>query len=86
VQAYVLDVGCGEGYCTRKLMSMGAKYAVGVDISDEMIRKAQEVNIHNDNDIKNTVNDNNVKTDEISPKFIVGNAINLVNTLRSNPA
>ena len=75
-QAYVLDVGCGEGYCARKLMSMGAKYAVGVDISDAMIRKAQEANMHNDSE----------KIDAISPKFIVGNATNLVNTLRSNPA
>lgn len=84
-QAYVLDVGCGEGYCTRKLMSMGAKYAVGVDISDAMIRKAQEANLQDDSE-NTIIDDKNVKIDTISPKFIFGNATNLVNTLRSNPA
>jgi Ca2+-binding EF-hand superfamily protein/2-polyprenyl-3-methyl-5-hydroxy-6-metoxy-1,4-benzoquinol methylase len=36
----VLDVGCGEGYCTRRYMSMGAKEVVGLDFSEEQIRVA----------------------------------------------
>ena len=35
--ATVLDVGCGEGYVSRNLKSMGAKKIVGVDISEHMI-------------------------------------------------
>ena len=37
----VLDVGCGEGYNTRIFAQQGAR-AVGVDLSKEMIRLAQE--------------------------------------------
>lgn len=38
--ANVLDVGCGEGYCARKVVDMGAARVIGVDISDEMISSA----------------------------------------------
>ena len=40
----VLDLGCGEGYCARRLKEMGAGDVLGIDISDEMINsaKAQE--------------------------------------------
>lgn len=37
----VLDLGCGEGYCARKLKSMGAGDVLGIDISDEMIKTAR---------------------------------------------
>ncbi|WP_047983165.1 class I SAM-dependent methyltransferase [Ornithinibacillus californiensis] len=37
----ILDVGCGDGYGTYLLHSLG-HYMVGVDISDEMITKAKE--------------------------------------------
>jgi len=33
----VLDIGCGEGYCARKVVEMGASKVVGSDISKEMI-------------------------------------------------
>lgn len=33
----VLDIGCGEGYCARKVIEMGASKVVGSDISKEMI-------------------------------------------------
>jgi len=36
----ILDVGCGEGYVARKLVSMGATKIVGVDISKDRINVA----------------------------------------------
>jgi SAM-dependent methyltransferase len=38
----VLDLGCGEGYVARQLKKLGAARLVGIDISAEMIRAAQE--------------------------------------------
>jgi toxoflavin synthase len=38
----VLDLACGEGFNTRRLKMSGADRVVGVDISREMIRLAQE--------------------------------------------
>lgn len=38
----VLDVGCGEGYCARKVIELGAAKVVGSDISQEMIASAQQ--------------------------------------------
>jgi len=43
--ATVLDVGCGEGYCARKVRDMGAAYIVGSDISEEMVKCASDVAI-----------------------------------------
>jgi len=37
----ILDVGCGEGYCARKLSQRGAGPIVGVDISEGMIERAR---------------------------------------------
>jgi SAM-dependent methyltransferase len=36
----VLDVGCGEGYCARKVVELGALRVIGSDISKEMIKSA----------------------------------------------
>ncbi len=38
----VLDLACGEGFYTRKIKRAGAKIALGIDISTEMIRLAKE--------------------------------------------
>jgi ubiquinone/menaquinone biosynthesis C-methylase UbiE len=40
----VLDLGCGEGYCSRQLKQRGAKTVHGMDLSEKMIAaaKAQE--------------------------------------------
>ncbi|KAL7527619.1 hypothetical protein ACHAXR_005225 [Thalassiosira sp. AJA248-18] len=38
----VLDVGCGEGYCARKVIELGAAKVVGCDISQEMINSAKQ--------------------------------------------
>lgn len=38
----ILDVGCGEGYCTRELKGRGAKDIVGLELSTEMLRIAQQ--------------------------------------------
>ena len=36
----ILDLGCGEGYCSRELKRRGAGRVLGIDISDEMIAAA----------------------------------------------
>ena len=41
--ANVLDLGCGEGYVGRELLSRGAASVFGVDISDKMIQKAIQI-------------------------------------------
>ena len=38
----VLDLACGEGIYSRKMKNMGAKGVIGVDISSEMIKLAEE--------------------------------------------
>src|SRR5262245_12457695 len=38
----VLDLACGEGYYTRELRHRGAARVLGVDLSEGMIRLAQE--------------------------------------------
>lgn len=37
----VLDLGCGEGYCSRELAGRGARSVTGVELSGEMVRLAQ---------------------------------------------
>ena len=39
--AVILDLGCGEGYCSRELMKRGARQVIGVDISANLITAAQ---------------------------------------------
>jgi SAM-dependent methyltransferase len=38
----VLDLGCGEGYCSREMASRGACEIVGIDLSQNMIELAQK--------------------------------------------
>ena len=38
----VLDLACGDGMCSRRLKQWGAAHVVGVDISAQMIRLAQQ--------------------------------------------
>lgn len=40
----VLDLGCGEGYCSRELRRRGAEHVVGIDLSEGMIAAAQSQN------------------------------------------
>ncbi len=44
---HVLDLACGEGFYTRQLKLRGAARVVGVDISDGMIRLAEEAEAEN---------------------------------------
>lgn len=37
----ILDLGCGEGYCSRELAARGARSVTGVELSAEMVRLAQ---------------------------------------------
>lgn len=38
----VLDLGCGEGYCSRELKRRGAAKVYGIDLSERMIEAAQQ--------------------------------------------
>lgn len=38
----VLDLGCGEGYCSREFRRRGAAQVDGIDISESMITAAQQ--------------------------------------------
>ena len=42
-QAKILDVGCGEGYCARKVKEIGADTIIGCDISGAMIQCASSI-------------------------------------------
>ena len=39
----VLDLACGSGYYSRQFKQKGAKYVIGVDISEEMIKEARNI-------------------------------------------
>src|ERR1700679_3380849 len=39
---HVLDLGCGEGYVARLLAQAGACLDLGIDISSEMVGRAQQ--------------------------------------------
>jgi len=38
----VLDLGCGEGYCTREMAARGASRVLGIDLSTRMIELARK--------------------------------------------
>ena len=38
----ILDLGCGEGYCSRELKRRGASQVYGIDLSEGMIQAAQQ--------------------------------------------
>ncbi len=40
----VLDLGCGSGLSSKKLLSLGAKKVKGIDLSDELIKIARKEN------------------------------------------
>ncbi len=39
---HILDLGCGEGYCSRELKRRGAASVYGIDLSEGMISAAQQ--------------------------------------------
>lgn len=43
----ILDLGCGEGYCSRELAGRGARSVTGVELSQEMVdlARAQETEL-----------------------------------------
>ncbi|MDJ0734835.1 MAG: methyltransferase domain-containing protein [Nostocaceae cyanobacterium] len=40
-QQHILDLGCGEGYCSRELHRRGAAQVYGIDLSESMIAAAR---------------------------------------------
>lgn len=40
-QQQILDLGCGEGYCSRELSRRDAAYVYGIDLSESMIAAAR---------------------------------------------
>ena len=53
----VLDLACGDGFFTRLIKSEGAARVVGVDLSSEMIKKAQVLEADERLDIEYQVGD-----------------------------
>ncbi|MBU7586152.1 MAG: methyltransferase domain-containing protein [Nostoc sp. TH1S01] len=51
-QLQVLDLGCGEGYCTRELSRRGAAQVYGIDVSQKMIEAARLQELENPVGIK----------------------------------
>ncbi|MBR1763890.1 MAG: class I SAM-dependent methyltransferase [Ruminococcus sp.] len=44
-EGYILDIGCGGGYNIKRMLGMSEKgKLIGLDISEESVRKAQKVN------------------------------------------
>ncbi len=43
----VLDIGCGEGYCSRELRRRGAAWVHGIDLSQGMIAAANLQEVEN---------------------------------------
>ena len=79
--ATVLDIGCGEGYCARKVREMGAVLVVGSDISEAMVRCATEssgVEHHSKNDSENNGRSNENETFH----FYCASSCNLLNGLQ----
>jgi SAM-dependent methyltransferase len=91
----VLDVGCGEGYCARKVVEMGAARVVGSDISKEMITCALDVSNGDDRfkyyeavagNLLGGLNDNRdyLEIDSAEEAFDVAMAVFLFNYLTTN--
>lgn len=88
----VLDVGCGEGYCARKVIDMGASKVIGQDISKEMIANAQEISRGDDRFQFFSANSmdllqglvENLKLDQPEEAFDVAMAVFLFNYLTTN--
>lgn len=65
--ALILDLGCGEGYCSRELMRRGASKVIGVDISESSIAAANEEE----------------KKQPLGINYLTGNSTNILELLRS---
>jgi ubiquinone/menaquinone biosynthesis C-methylase UbiE len=40
----VLDLACGDGRFSRRLIKHGTRSVIGTDVSEEMIRRALKIN------------------------------------------
>ena len=91
----VLDIGCGEGYCARKAVDLGASKVVGSDISKEMIACALNTAGGDDrfkfyeavaSDLLKGLNDHRdyLGIDEAEQAFDVAIAVFLFNYLTTN--
>lgn len=90
----ILDVGCGEGYCARKVLEMGAGKVIGCDISAEMIKSAVETSKGDErcsfytspcSELLNGLSDHLSKSsDEVNSSVDVAIAVFLFNYLTSD--
>lgn len=44
----VLDVGCGSGHSTREALRLGARYVLGIDVSQSMVDQAVACGVSNE--------------------------------------
>ena len=90
----VLDVGCGEGYCARKVIELGASKVVGCDISGGMVLSARQTSEGDDRfvyyacpvgellqGLKDHANEIGIEMNEDGPKFDIAMAVFLFNYL-----
>jgi len=75
----VLDLGCGSGYYTRKFREKGAAIAEGVDISENMIIEARDIEIANRQGVTYFVGDastflSNRKFDLVTSQYLLNYA------------
>jgi cyclopropane fatty-acyl-phospholipid synthase-like methyltransferase len=69
----VLDLACGDGFFTRRLLGLNLSEIMGIDISQEMIKKANQDN----SGIEYLVGD--VQTLQLNRKFDLITAVHLLN-------
>ncbi|WP_196893438.1 class I SAM-dependent methyltransferase [Aureivirga marina] len=77
----ILDLACGDGYYSRKLMEHGAKAVLGIDVSDEMIKLAEQHEEENPQGCCYMVHD--VLSLEKVKEFDMVNAVYLLNYAKS---
>lgn len=78
----VLDLACGEGFFTRILAQLNPEEVVGVDISNELIKRAIEIEEQNPSGINYETG--NVLTLKLNRTFDMVSAVYLLNYSKTN--
>src|SRR5258706_187881 len=77
---HIVDLGCGEGYFTKKFAHDGAK-VTGVDISKELIAKAKESKNSNEEYYVGSAENLKHITDHVADKVTIILAIQNMNNV-----
>ena len=70
-------MGCGEGYVGRQILKRGAQHVDGIDISDNMIANAKQIqeNENIQNEFNWLITTNNAAEKKIEEDDIISNLI-----------